>query len=254
MREGHGDAEQCVCAKSALGRSAVELDHPSVEAALVDVALPGGNVAISMQSGTLGSGLLQMAAGLHLPISWFVSLGDKSDVSGNDLLQFWEDDEATSVIAIYSESLGNPGKFARIARRVASRRPIVTVRTGTAQGGLTRSALVPVTAGQPLTFQLWAKVAGGPSWAGVGLDFLDASGAELSEINLQVTSTAYALRSASQAVPAGATSAAMSVRPSNDSIEAIDLARRHDSRCVRIPCSLGRYGPGKGAASPRRRE
>ena len=52
-------------------------------------------------------------------MSWFVSLGDKSDVSGNDLLQFWEDDEATSVIAIYSESLGNPGKFARIARRVS---------------------------------------------------------------------------------------------------------------------------------------
>ena len=65
-------------------------------------------------------------------MSWFVSLGDKSDVSGNDLLQFWEDDEATSVIAIYSESLGNPGKFARIARRVSSQRPIVTVRTGTA--------------------------------------------------------------------------------------------------------------------------
>ena len=52
--------------------------------------------------------LLQMAGSLQLPMSWFVSLGDKSDVSGNDLLQFWEDDEATSVIAIYSESLGNP--------------------------------------------------------------------------------------------------------------------------------------------------
>ena len=56
-------------------------------------------------------------------------------MSGNDLLQFWEDDEATSVIAIYSESLGNPGKFARIARRVSSTRPIVTVRTGTALSG-----------------------------------------------------------------------------------------------------------------------
>ena len=64
-------------------------------------------------------------------LSWFVSLGDKSDVSGNDLLQFWEDDEATSVIAIYTESLGNPRKFARIARRVSLARPIVSVRTGT---------------------------------------------------------------------------------------------------------------------------
>jgi acyl-CoA synthetase (NDP forming)/RimJ/RimL family protein N-acetyltransferase len=104
----------------------------ALQAALVDVDLPPGNVAVSMQSGTLGSGLLQMAGHLQLPMSWFVSLGDKSDVSGNDLLQFWEDDEATSVIAIYSESLGNPAKFARLARRIALRRPIVTVRTGTA--------------------------------------------------------------------------------------------------------------------------
>ena len=83
------------------------LPDVDLQAALVDVRLPHGNVAVSMQSGTLGSGLLQMAGSLQLPMSWFVSLGEKSDVSGNDLLQFWEDDEATSVIAIYSESLGN---------------------------------------------------------------------------------------------------------------------------------------------------
>jgi acyl-CoA synthetase (NDP forming)/RimJ/RimL family protein N-acetyltransferase len=113
----------------------------ALQAALVDVNLPAGNVAVSLQSGTLGSGLLQMAGHLQLPMSWFVSLGDKSDVSGNDLLQFWEDDEATSVIAIYSETLGNPGKFARIARRVSLQRPIVTVRTGTALSGEGTDAL-----------------------------------------------------------------------------------------------------------------
>ena len=80
-------------------------------------------------------------------------------------------------------------------------------RIGTAQGGLNRSSLIPVTAGQSLTFQFWAKVAGGPSWAGVGVDFLSSSGTEISEINLQVTSTAYALRSATQGVPAGAVNA-----------------------------------------------
>ena len=53
-------------------------------------------------------------------MSWFISLGDKSDVSGNDLLQFWEDDETTRVIAMYTESFGNPRKFARIARRVSA--------------------------------------------------------------------------------------------------------------------------------------
>jgi acyl-CoA synthetase (NDP forming)/GNAT superfamily N-acetyltransferase len=103
-----------------------------LQAALVDVDLPPGNVAISMQSGTLGGALLRLASQLQLPTSWFVSLGDKADVSGNDLLQFWEDDEATHVIAIYTESFGNPRKFARIARRVSRRRPIVAVRTGAA--------------------------------------------------------------------------------------------------------------------------
>jgi acyl-CoA synthetase (NDP forming)/GNAT superfamily N-acetyltransferase len=104
----------------------------ALQAALVDVRLPPGNVAISLQSGTLGSAVLLLAAHLEMPTSWFVSLGEKSDVSGNDLLQFWEDDEATSVVAIYTESLGNPRKYARIARRLSLSRPIVSVRTGAA--------------------------------------------------------------------------------------------------------------------------
>jgi acyl-CoA synthetase (NDP forming)/GNAT superfamily N-acetyltransferase len=103
-----------------------------LQAALVDVALPAGGVAVSMQSGSLGSSLLRQAADLSMELSWFVSLGDKCDVSGNDLLQFWSDDESTSVIALYTESFGNPRKFARIARRVAMDRPIVAVRTGAA--------------------------------------------------------------------------------------------------------------------------
>jgi acyl-CoA synthetase (NDP forming) len=107
-------------------------DDIALQAALVDVRLPPGNVAISLQSGTLGSAVLRLAAHLELPTAWFVSLGAKSDVSGNDLLQFWEDDVATSVVAIYSESLGNPRKYARIARRVSLSRPIVSVRTGSA--------------------------------------------------------------------------------------------------------------------------
>ena len=113
----------------------------SLQAALVDVTLPAGNVAISMQSGSLGSSLLRLADQLQLGISWFVSLGDKSDVSANDLLQFWEDDEATTVIGLYTESFGNPRKFARIARRVSMKRPIVAVRTGAASVGIANKAL-----------------------------------------------------------------------------------------------------------------
>ncbi|MDJ0768277.1 MAG: GNAT family N-acetyltransferase [Ilumatobacter sp.] len=112
-----------------------------LQGAVVDVALPPGRVAISMQSGTLGSALLRLAAHRRLGTSWFVSLGDKRDVSANDLLQFWEDDDATAVVALYTESLGNPRKFARIARRVSRRRPIVAVRTGAALLGAANAAL-----------------------------------------------------------------------------------------------------------------
>jgi acyl-CoA synthetase (NDP forming)/RimJ/RimL family protein N-acetyltransferase len=117
------------------------LPEAGLSASLVDVPLPSGGVAISMQSGTLGTSLLRLAGELQMGISWFVSLGDKCDVSGNDLLQFWLDDEATTVVAIYTESFGNPRKFARIARRVSQDRPIVAVRTGAALIGAATGAL-----------------------------------------------------------------------------------------------------------------
>ena len=112
-----------------------------LQAALVEVTLPPGGVAISMQSGSLGGSLLRKARDVDLGISWFVSLGDKSDISANDLLQFWEYDDNTTVVAIYTESFGNPRKFARIARRVSRTRPIVAVRTGAAAAGDMGSAL-----------------------------------------------------------------------------------------------------------------
>ncbi len=117
--------------------------HPEsrLQASLVDVALPAGGVAISMQSGTLGASVLRRADDLDLGLSWFVSLGDKSDISANDLLQFWEDDQNTTVIGLYTETFGNPRKFARIARRVSRSTPIVAVRTGAAADGVLGAAL-----------------------------------------------------------------------------------------------------------------
>jgi acyl-CoA synthetase (NDP forming)/GNAT superfamily N-acetyltransferase len=112
-----------------------------LQAALVNVTLPDGHVAISLQSGSLGGSVLRHADTVGLGVSWFVSLGDKSDISGNDLLQFWEDDDNTRVIAMYTESFGNPRKFARIARRVSLTRPIVAVRTGAAADGTLGGAL-----------------------------------------------------------------------------------------------------------------
>ena len=125
------------------GSFGIASPRPEVEiqAALVDVSLPSGGVAISMQSGTLAASLLLLADALRLGMSWFVSLGDKRDVSANDLLQFWEDDDATTVIGLYTESLGNPRKFARIARRVSAAKPIVSVRTGAAMVGAANAAV-----------------------------------------------------------------------------------------------------------------
>ena len=122
-----------------IGPSSMGIASPRPEsllqAALVDVTLPAGNVAISMQSGSLGSSVLRQARDLDLGLSWFVSLGDKADISANDLLQFWEEDANTKVVAMYTESFGNPRKFARIARRVSLTMPIVAVRTGAASVG-----------------------------------------------------------------------------------------------------------------------
>ncbi len=98
---------------------------------------PGqGRVSMSSQSGALGLAVLDHVQALGLGISTFVSVGNKADISGNDLLQFWEDDEDTDVILMYLESFGNPRKFSRIARRVSRKKPIVAVKSGRTTAGV----------------------------------------------------------------------------------------------------------------------
>jgi acetate---CoA ligase (ADP-forming) len=89
---------------------------------------PRGSVAMSSQSGALGLALVALARQRHVGISTFISVGNKADVSGNDLLQYWQGDEATRVILLYLESFGNPRRFARIARAVSRTKPIVAVK------------------------------------------------------------------------------------------------------------------------------
>jgi acetyl coenzyme A synthetase (ADP forming)-like protein len=96
---------------------------------------PAGNIAISSESGALGLALLNQVGEFGLGISSFVSIGNRADVSGNDLLQYWEADDATGVILLYVESFGNPRRFARIARRVARQKPIIAVKSGRTPGG-----------------------------------------------------------------------------------------------------------------------
>jgi acetyl coenzyme A synthetase (ADP forming)-like protein len=96
---------------------------------------PQGKVAMSSQSGALGLATLAGARRVRLGISSFASVGNKADVSTNDLLQYWEEDPATDTILLYVESFGNPRRFARIARRVSRCKPIIAVKAGRSQSG-----------------------------------------------------------------------------------------------------------------------
>jgi acyl-CoA synthetase (NDP forming)/RimJ/RimL family protein N-acetyltransferase len=94
-----------------------------------------GRIALASQSGGLGLAVLDIAARRHVGLSTFVSLGNKADVSGNDLLQFGESDPGTSTILLYLESFGNPRRFAQLARRVGRTKPIVVVKAGRTHAG-----------------------------------------------------------------------------------------------------------------------
>jgi len=96
---------------------------------------PPGRIAFSSQSGALGLAIMSQARRRGLGLSKFVSVGNKADVSGNDLLQYWEQDEKTDVILLYLESFGNPRRFARIAKRVSRHKPIVAVKAGRTGAG-----------------------------------------------------------------------------------------------------------------------
>jgi acetate---CoA ligase (ADP-forming) len=89
---------------------------------------PAGQVAISSQSGALGIALLGHAAGRGLGVGAFVALGNRADVSTNDLLELWEEDDGIALVLLYMESFGNPGRFSQISRRVSRAKPILAVK------------------------------------------------------------------------------------------------------------------------------
>ena len=96
---------------------------------------PAGRVGFLSQSGALGLSVIDYAKQLGLGISTFASAGNKADISGNDLMNYWESDEDTDLILLYLESFGNPRKFARIARRIGKKKPIVVVKSGRSAAG-----------------------------------------------------------------------------------------------------------------------
>jgi acetyltransferase len=94
-----------------------------------------GGAAFVSQSGALGEAILANARSLALGIAMFVSMGNKTDVSGNDLLEYWEHDPDVRLILMYLESFGNPGRFIRLARRISRVKPILTVKSGRSEAG-----------------------------------------------------------------------------------------------------------------------
>jgi acetyl coenzyme A synthetase (ADP forming)-like protein len=108
---------------------------PSLNATFGPRALPPGPIAFSSQSGALGLALLEKASERSLGFSSFISIGNKADVSSNDLLEYWEEDGDTGLIALYLESFGNPRRFGQIASRVARKKPILAMKSGTSTAG-----------------------------------------------------------------------------------------------------------------------
>ncbi|WP_405112264.1 GNAT family N-acetyltransferase [Micromonospora sp. NBC_01405] len=116
-------------------------------------ALPApGRVGIFSQSGAFGVALLAEAHRRGLGVSSFVSAGNRADVSGNDLLQYWQDDPGTDAIMLYLETFGNPRKFARLARRIGRDKPVVALASPARPPGLNADAPGPDAVGVSALF------------------------------------------------------------------------------------------------------
>ena len=110
---------------------------------------PAGGLAVAAQSGAVGIALLDDAIRAGYGISTFVSLGNKADVSGNDLIAYWYDDPATTAVALYLESFGNPRKFARTVRALGRRKPVLALKSGRSGAGQRAGASHTAAAAAP---------------------------------------------------------------------------------------------------------
>jgi acyl-CoA synthetase (NDP forming)/GNAT superfamily N-acetyltransferase len=135
LRDEPAEATLAAAARAAgmrvVGPASLGVQSPAagLNASLTAQMPPPGRIGCYSQSGPLGTAMLAAAETRGLGLSVFVSAGDRADVSGNDMLQYWEDDPATDVALLHLETFGNPRKFARLARRVGRSLPVVVVRT-----------------------------------------------------------------------------------------------------------------------------
>jgi acetyl coenzyme A synthetase (ADP forming)-like protein len=133
----------------------------SLDATFSPTPASWGSVGFVSQSGALGVAILNVAEALGVGLTQFASMGNKADVSGNDLLEHWEDDERTRVVAMYLESFGNPRRFTEIAKRVGRKKPILIVKSGrTAEGARAASSHTGALAGADLTINTFLEQCG----------------------------------------------------------------------------------------------
>lgn len=119
-----------------------------------------GRLGLFAQSGALGIAVLASAARRNLGISTFGSAGNRVDVSGNDFMQYWIDDDTTSAVGLYLESMGNPRKFSRIARNLALIKPVIVVKSGVSRFGVPPGHRVRETKARPEVFSAMLNQAG----------------------------------------------------------------------------------------------
>ena len=136
--------------------------HPDVRlnASLAPVLPPAGHLGLFSQSGALGIAVLADAAKRNLGISIFASAGNRVDVSGNDLMQYWIDDDDTRVVGLYLESMGNPRKFSRIGRQLALRKPVIVVKSGISSYSVPPGHEARATRVPPAAFDAMLRQAG----------------------------------------------------------------------------------------------
>ena len=132
----------------------------SLNASLAPQLPPQGSLGLFSQSGGLAVALLASTRRRGLGISTFASAGNRADISGNDLMQYWMDDEATQAVGLYLESMGNPRKFSRIARQLALAKPVIVVKSGVGKYAVPRGHSVRSTQERPETFSEMLRQSG----------------------------------------------------------------------------------------------
>ena len=131
-----------------------------LNATLAAVVPPAGTLGLVAQSGALGIAVLALAARRNLGISVFASAGNRVDVSGNDFMQYWIDDDHTHAVGLYLESVGNPRKFFRIARQLAMRKPVMVVKSAISSYGVPPGHRVQPSKVPPAAFDAMLRQAG----------------------------------------------------------------------------------------------